>query len=185
MAMSCYSGKDFGRTFRTVRKNTIQTALDIPAEHWGFRATPDSMSVHEILAHVASYTTWSVKLHSVDRKTFVSFADFGAYVGEAKAFEQALDSREAVLAALESEGEAFAAFLDSMTDEQLAEQVSFPAPIDPPSKTRFEMLMGAKEHEMHHRAQLMVYQRLVGVVPHLTRARQANMAAMAAQAPKN
>jgi uncharacterized damage-inducible protein DinB len=37
---------------------------------------------------------------------------------------------------------------------------------------------------MHHRAQLMVYERLLGVVPHLTRQRQATMAA-SAQNPKN
>jgi uncharacterized damage-inducible protein DinB len=40
------------------------------------------------------------------------------------------------------------------------------------SKSRFEMLLGVKEHEMHHRAQLMLVQRLLGLVPHLTRARQ-------------
>ena len=32
-----------------------------------------------------------------------------------------------------------------------------------------------KQHEMHHRAQVMVYQRLLGLVPHLTRERQARM----------
>ena len=42
----------------------------------------------------------------------------------------------------------------------------------PRSKSRFEMLLGTKEHEMHHRAQLMVVERLLGIVPHLTRNRQ-------------
>jgi len=41
------------------------------------------------------------------------------------------------------------------------------------SKTRFEMILGTKEHEMHHRAQLTVIERLLGIVPHLTRSRQA------------
>jgi uncharacterized damage-inducible protein DinB len=181
--MTYYTGLDCGRAFRTVRKNTIQVAMDIPAEHWGFRATPDSMSVREILTHLAAYTTWYLTLHRDDKKTFVSFEDFGGYIGAAKAFEQMLDTREAVLAALESEGEVFASMLDSMSDEVLAERVSFPAPLE--SKTRFEMLLGAKEHEMHHRAQLMVYERLVGVVPHLTRQRQAMMAARAAENQKN
>jgi len=36
------------------------------------------------------------------------------------------------------------------------------------SKTRFEMLLGVKEHEMHHRGQLMLMERLIGIVPHLT-----------------
>ena len=44
-------------------------------------------------------------------------------------------------------------------------------------RTRFEMLQAAKEHEMHHRAQLMVYERLLGIVPHLTRRRAAAAAA--------
>ncbi len=182
--MTSYSGTDFGRAFRTVRKNTIQVAMDIPAGQWGFRATPESMSVHEMLAHLAASTTWQLKLHGQDKKTFVTFEDFGAYIGAAKAFEQAMDTRDAVLRALEVDGETFAAFLDGLSESDLAERVGFPAPLDPPSKTRFEMLMGTKEHEMHHRAQLMVCQRLVGVVPHLTRARQARTAAPA-PAPKN
>jgi len=37
----------------------------------------------------------------------------------------------------------------------------------------FEVLLGAKEHEMHHRAQLTVIERLLGIVPHLTRNRPA------------
>jgi uncharacterized damage-inducible protein DinB len=39
------------------------------------------------------------------------------------------------------------------------------------------MLLGAKEHEMHHRAQLMLMERMVGIVPHLTRQMQERMAA--------
>ena len=181
--MTYYSGRDCAKAFRTVRKNTIQVALDIPADHWGFRATPDSLSVHEMLAHLASYTTWYLKVHRDEKKNFVSFEDFGNYMGSTKAFEQALDTREAVLGALESEGEAFATLLDSMSDETLGERVSFQAPLE--AKTRFEMLLGAKEHEMHHRGQLMVYERLLGVVPHLTRQRQAMMAARVAENQKN
>ena len=46
----------------------------------------------------------------------------------------------------------------------------------PAAKSRLEMLLSVKEHEMHHRGQLMVAQRLLGIVPHLTRARQAQQA---------
>ena len=48
---------------------------------------------------------------------------------------------------------------------------------------RFEMLLGTKEHEMHHRGQLMLIERLLGIVPHLTRDRQAARAAAAKLAP--
>jgi uncharacterized damage-inducible protein DinB len=40
------------------------------------------------------------------------------------------------------------------------------------------MILGVKEHEMHHRAQLMVIERMVGIVPHLTRQMQERMAAV-------
>jgi hypothetical protein len=45
------------------------------------------------------------------------------------------------------------------------------------------MLLSPKEHEMHHRAQLMLVERLLGIVPHLTREQQARMAAMEQRAP--
>jgi uncharacterized damage-inducible protein DinB len=42
--------------------------------------------------------------------------------------------------------------------------------------------MGAKEHEMHHRGQLMLIQRLIGITPHLTRQREERARARAAAA---
>ena len=59
--------------------------------------------------------------------------------------------------------------------------MTFPPQGGPP-KSRFEMLLSPKEHEMHHRGQLMLLQRLLGQVPHLTRQRQAMHAQAQAQA---
>jgi uncharacterized damage-inducible protein DinB len=68
---------------------------------------------------------------------------------------------------LKSEGERFAAFLNQLSDEKLAEQITeHPSQ---PTKSRLEALMSAKEHEMHCRAQLMLIERMLGIVPHLTR----------------
>ncbi len=53
-----------------------------------------------------------------------------------------------------------------------------PAIMNDPPKSRFEMILGVKEHEMHHRGQLMLIERIIGIVPHLTREMQARMAAM-------
>jgi uncharacterized damage-inducible protein DinB len=43
------------------------------------------------------------------------------------------------------------------------------------------MILSVKEHEMHHRGQLMLIERIIGIVPHLTRDMQARHAAAAAQ----
>jgi uncharacterized damage-inducible protein DinB len=44
------------------------------------------------------------------------------------------------------------------------------------------MILSVKEHEMHHRGQLMLIERVIGIVPHLTRDMQARFAAAAATA---
>ena len=97
--------------------------------------------------------------------------------------EQKSRSKTEIIQLLRTSGDQFAGWLEGLADEFLAEQVSFPTGAQPPAKTRFEMLLGPKEHEMHHRAQLMVLQRMLGITPHLTREQQARMAAM--QAAKN
>jgi uncharacterized damage-inducible protein DinB len=169
--MIVYGGKDMAASFRTVRRNTIQIASDIPEDKYGFRATPDTRSVAEELAHVAAATLWVVQAHEVDRTTFINYEDFSAYMTRTAAVAQALTAKTDLINALTKNGEEFAAFLERMTDNQLAERVGFPPPIQPSSKSRFEMLLGTKEHEMHHRAKLIVLERLLGIVPHLTRAR--------------
>ena len=174
--MMPYTGQDFARSFRTVRKNTIQVANDIPADQWTFRAAPGTRSIGETLAHIAALTHAPRQMHFVERRTSYAPADFGPYYAAAGAYEQTLTSREAILKALEVNGEQFARDLEAERDEELAKVVQFGAPIQPSSKTRFEMLLGVKEHEMHHRGQLMLIERMLGIVPHLTRQMQQRMA---------
>ena len=65
----------------------------------------------------------------------------------------------------------------------MGEQVEYPEGMEPRVKSRFEMLIAPKEHEMHHRGQLMVVQRMLGITPHLTRQMEERIASMqAAQA---
>ena len=170
--MTSYCTKDMADSFRTVRKNTILVAQDIPEDKYDYRAAEGVMSVAEMLAHLASSTYWAEQLHFAEQKREVAFEDFARYMGRVAAMEKELTTKPQIVDALKTQGEHFAHFLNALTDEQLAEHVSFPAPVQPSQKTRLEMLLGVKEHEMHHRAKLMLLQRLIGMVPHLTRRRQ-------------
>ena len=170
--MNYYGAKSLAESFRTVRKNTIQVAQDIPEDKYGFRATPDTMSVAEMLVHLATAPHWAEQLHFVAKMDTVTMEDFGRYRADADAVGATLTGKAAIIDALTSRGEAFAAGLESMTETALGEQVAFAPPIPGPGKSRFEMLLGVKEHEMHHRAQLNLIERMLGIVPHLTRARQ-------------
>ena len=163
------------RTFRVVRKNTLQIARDIPEGSYGYRVTPDTRTVGEILGHVAVGSRWHQVANGTEKKTSLTVEDFGRYMQDAHAQETALQTKAHILAALEKNGEQFASWLESVDDAVLGESVTLPTGADPAQKTRFELLMGVKEHEMHHRAQLMVTERLLGIVPHLTREREARM----------
>ena len=179
--MLCYGAKDFARAFRTVRKNTIQTAQEIPEEQYGFRAAPDTRSVAELLIHIAVTPTLTERIQFTERRTdFDGFDYFGA-VGAIYAEEKKPLTKAEILELLTLNGDHFAALLDGMTDEFLSESVIYPAGMEPPSKTRFEMLMSTKEHEMHHRGQLMLIQRMLGATTHLTRHMQEIIASMQAQ----
>lgn len=167
--MNYYSAKEMAGSWRTVRKNTVQVAEDIPEDKYSYRAAADTMSVAEMLAHIASSPHWAHQCHFVDRKSAVSMEDFGKWMGEIAQHSGGLTTKGAIVEALTTKGESFAKELEGMTDAQLGERVALPMG----DKTRFEMLLGVKEHEMHHRAQLFLIERMIGIVPHLTRARQA------------
>jgi uncharacterized damage-inducible protein DinB len=180
--MTYYGGKELADSFRTVRKNTIQIAEDIPEDQYGFAAAAECQTVAQELAHIAAATVWQHQAHAVDKKTFITFEDFGGYMGRAAEIEKSLTTKAQIVEALRKNGDEFTRFLEALTPEQLAERVSFPPPVQPSNKSRFEMLLGVKEHEMHHRAKLMLVERLLGIVPHMTRARQQMQAAAAAPA---
>ncbi len=165
--MPSYGAKHMAESWRTVRKNTVQIAEDIPADQYGFQATSDTMSVAQVLAHMATFTYWAEQVHFVEKKHALGPADFGRYMGAGAALAAELTTKASIVDALISNGESFALKLDAMSDAALDEIVTLPNG----TKSRFEMLLGVKEHEMHHRAQLMVVERLLGIVPHLTRAR--------------
>jgi uncharacterized damage-inducible protein DinB len=175
--MTYYGSKELAESFRTVRKNTIQVAEDIPEDKYSYRAAPDTMSVGEMLAHLAVTPHWAQQLFFVEQKTTVAMEDFGRWMGELNVKAQALTSKADIVAALKANGEAFAKQLESMTEAQLGQMIGAPNG----SKSTFEMLLGIKEHEMHHRAQLFLIERMVGIVPHLTRARMERMAQMQQQ----
>jgi uncharacterized damage-inducible protein DinB len=164
--MTYYGGKELASAFRTVRKNTIQVAEDIPESSYGFVAAPEVRPVGKMLAHVAISTRIWEETHKKRLTTLVGF-DFFGMMDRFNAEEAKTRSKAEILALLRTEGEQFAAWMETLTPEILAETVT--EPDGKTAKTRFERLLGAKEHEMHHRAQLMLIERQLGIVPHLTR----------------
>ncbi len=176
--MTYYGAKDLARSFGTVRKNTLIIAEEIPEEQYDFRAAEGTRSVREILAHLFVLSQSMYNDHAVRRITNFDGSDLRARMAERQAQEKrwATSSKRDLIEALRNDGDGWVALLEKLSEEELGARVTFLPPSDPPSKSRFEILLANKEHEMHHRAQLMLMERMLGIVPHLTRRWQARFA---------
>ena len=177
--MTYYGGKEMAASFRTVRENTLKIAEEIPEDKFSFKAANECRSIGQTLTHIALGTGFQDHIQR-NKISDLKTVNFGEMMQKATAEEAKPRTKAEIVAFLKAEGEKFASFLEGLQDSFLGEQVSMPPGMQPPTKSRFEMLLGAKEHEMHHRAQLMTLQRMIGQVPHLTRQMQERMAAMMA-----
>lgn len=180
--MNYYGPKELAASFRTVRKNTLVIANEIPADKYSFRAAENTRSVGELLSHIALVHNIQHQIQAVERRTTLEGFNFPELFQRFAAEEKAPRTKEQTIELLTTSGEKWAGFVEGLTDSFLGEQVAMPAMMNEPPKTRFEMILGVKEHEMHHRGQLMQIERNIGIVPHLTRQMQARMAAMPARA---
>ena len=170
--MTYYGGKDLAASYRTVRKNTIRIAEDIPENKYDFTAAPDTRSVRRMLVHMALSPGLQHHIHS-NKINDLKAVNFPELIQKMLGEEAKPRDKAQIIALLKSEGEKFASFLETVSESFLSEQVMMHPGADPAAKSRFEMLLSPKEHEMHHRGQLMAFERMIGVVPHLTQARMA------------
>lgn len=174
--MNYYGAKELAQAFRTVRNNTLKVADEIDEKNYDFRPAPETRTVAQTLIHISHASKLQEHLHAVLKVDTLAGFDFWSFFEPMAADEQKPHTKEEIVTALTENGEHFANWLESLSDEFLGQHVTMPYG---PSKTRFEMLLGVKEHEMHHRAQLMLMERMLGMVPHLTREMQVRMAEMA------
>src|SRR5262249_48865802 len=136
----------------------------------------------QMFSHIGIATRMWIEMAHKMPKSLVGF-DFLKFVEPIKAEEAKPRTKAQILELLRTDGDKFAAWLETLTPEFLAETII--GPDGKTVKTRFERILAAKEHEMHHRAQLMLIERQLGIVPHITRQFNERIAQMkAAQAEK-
>ncbi len=172
--MTYYGARELAASLRVVRKNTLQIAEEIP-KRIRLQADPRLAIRRRVAgAHRAGIPLPETGPHADEHRATLAGIDFGALIARSREEEARLASKAQIVEALRANGEAWASWIESLPEPFLAERVEMPG--EPPSsKSRFEMLLSSKEHEMHHRGQLMLIERLLGLVPHLTRERQARM----------
>ena len=135
--MTYYGGRELATSFRTVRNNTIRIAEEIPEDSYSFKPAEGSRTIGQTLAHIAMATAFQTYVHQnhLDSLTKVNFPELlqGFNTEEAKPRTKA-----ELIAFLKSEGEKFAAYLDSLPESFLAQSVGMMPGSDPAAKSRTE-----------------------------------------------
>ena len=182
--MNYYGAKDIAASFRTVRNNTLKIAEEIPEDKYGFQAAEGTRTVAQTLIHISNLAKFQFAIHRDTVLSTMEGFNFMAFMGPIAASEQEPMTKAQIIARLTAAADEYENFVKGLSDDFLGQVVSMPPGGSPPSRSRFDMVIAVKEHEMHHRGQLMLMQRMIGITPHLTREQQARMAAMQAAAQK-
>lgn len=167
--VNLYGPKQLADSIRAVRRNTFSIAEDVHEDDYLFRPTAESRSVAEILTHIAFFSNFDYLVHEEENVTTMEAFDFGQFLRDSALQENRLHSKSTLIKLLRDSGESWAGWVEFLPEAFLAEGV---AQRDGTLKTRFEMILGTKEHEMHHLGQLTVIERMLGIVPNLTRAKR-------------
>src|SRR5262249_44984332 len=116
LRMTAYTAKDFAESFRTVRKNTLTIAQEIPDKDYGFRAAPEIRTVAQALVHVSNISVFQLQIHQVERRTTLAGFDFPAHMQRMIADEHLERSKDEILAVLRERGDAYAKWVEGLDD---------------------------------------------------------------------
>jgi uncharacterized damage-inducible protein DinB len=144
-------------------------AEDIHEDDYLFRPTANSRSVAEILIHIVFFSNFDYLVHEEEHLTTMEAFDFGQFLRDSQSREKRLHSKSKLIGLLRDSGDRWAEWVEFLPEPFLAEGV---AQRNGRSKTRFEMILSTKEHEIHHLGQLAVIERMLGIVPRLTHAKR-------------
>jgi uncharacterized damage-inducible protein DinB len=160
-----YGIREIAASMRAVRQNTILIAGDIPEDSFAFRATPNTRSIAETLVHIAWLWSSDHLIHEELHLDSLEDFDFPALLRQSAVQEKQPRTKAEIIELLRTEGDRWVSWVEGLSEPILSERVSLPGG---GSVSRFEMLLGTKEHELQHRAQLTVLERLIGVAPRFT-----------------
>src|SRR5262249_16672718 len=124
--MDVYGPKQLAESMRTVRKNTILIAEDIPEKDFGYRPTPESRSVAETLIHIAFLSRPDRLLHEEEHVFSLEGFSFGALIKKSEAEEKRPRSKIEIITLLRTEGDRWCQWVEGLPEAVLSEQVRQP-----------------------------------------------------------
>jgi uncharacterized damage-inducible protein DinB len=149
--------------WQDVRNGLIKEVELIPDDRLEFRAAPETRSVIELLHHIIE--TERVLAGEMCRDNTDLRRGFPAMIGEFAGNVREANTKEAVLDLLRSSLAETHDLVRRFGDANFAKVMTR---FDGREQPKYMMLSFIVSHEMYHRGQLTVYQRLLGIEPALT-----------------
>jgi uncharacterized damage-inducible protein DinB len=150
-------------SWKEVRAGFVEEASQIPAEQFSFRATPDTRSVCELLQHVVEIQKMLVGEASRPDTNLMrqSFADhIKEYAPEVVSVRDKNGLLELMRGSMETAEASIRAAGDNLNESMRR--------FDGKEMSKMDFLSFAVAHEMYHRGQFTVYERLLSIEPALT-----------------
>ena len=151
------------KSWKDVRNGLIDEVEKIPEDQMSFRATPDTRTIAELLQHVVE--TQKILVGETCREDGnLLRQSFAAHGAEYAAGVRDVTDKQGLIDLLRSSLEAAETTVMSHADMWDAPMNG----ITGQPTTKGAILMFAVSHEMYHRGQLTVYERLLNIEPVLT-----------------
>src|SRR5260370_13292576 len=112
--MNYYSAKELAESFRTVRKNTLVIAQDLPEEKYNFRPAADSRCPGELFAHIALSHNFQYQIHATERPTTLVGFDFPSIMKRRGAEEKDPRPTDQIPDMLRTPAQKWAAFFQAL-----------------------------------------------------------------------
>ena len=110
--MTYFGAKELAASFRTVRKNTVVIAEEIPEDQYRFKPVPEFRNVAQLLTHIAIAHLFQHQVHAVELRTTLEGFDFPSLMQRLAGEEQQGRSKSQIIQLLRSNGEEWAGWLD-------------------------------------------------------------------------
>jgi uncharacterized damage-inducible protein DinB len=142
---------DFLDRWETSRQYMIDVAQKMPESDYGFKPTSEQTSFGEQLMHIAAVIDWH------------GFAKADGQEFKPRWTDYKVDglSKQQIISVLESEFERVTELITDFDPSRLDETSTY----GKFTRTRRQFFMLMADHVTHHRAQLLVYLRLKGIMP--------------------
>ena len=151
-------------TWKDVRDGVIAEVSKIPADKFDFKAAPDTRSVAEIVQHIIGAQALLIgEMCRLD--TNLGRAPFAEMIKQYAPEAISSTEKDVLLSLLASVQESAAEKIRAFGEEGLREETPR---FDGKKTTKLGLLQFSYSHEMYHRGQLAVYERLLNIEPALT-----------------